>query len=70
MPEFPKITLEAARVNAHLSQKDAAKGLGISPETLRSYENGKREITLQLARKLADMYQFPLQYIFIPDVSV
>lgn len=34
MPE--KITLAAARVNAGLSQKDAAKLIGVSPATLRN----------------------------------
>ena len=70
MSEYPKISLEAARVNAHLLQKQAAKKLGISPETLRSYEKGKTEIPYQLAAKAADLYKFPLQYIFLPDVSV
>lgn len=68
--EYPKITLEAARVNAHMLQKEAAQRLGISPETLRSYESGKTEISYQTAVKLAELYQFPIQYIFLPDRSL
>ena len=70
MEAYPKISLEAARVNAHLTQKDAAKSLGVSPETLRSYENGKTEMSYQMAAKAAALYGFPLQYIFLPDCSV
>lgn len=36
-----RISLEAARVNAELLQKDAAKLIGISLKTLQNYENGK-----------------------------
>lgn len=35
------ITLKAARVNKGLSQKDAAKIIGISVDTLGNYERGK-----------------------------
>lgn len=36
-----KITLEAARVNAGLSQKEAAKRLTVSNKTLCNWEKGK-----------------------------
>lgn len=36
-----KITLKAARVNANISQKEAAQMLGVAPSTLRSWESGK-----------------------------
>ena len=36
-----KVSLEAARVNAKYSQKEAAKLLGISNKTLCKWENGK-----------------------------
>ena len=41
MQKFPKITLAAARVNAGLSQQEAAKALGVSVATLQNYESGK-----------------------------
>lgn len=37
---MPKITLKAARVNAGLSQKEAANKLNISNKTLCNWENG------------------------------
>ena len=36
-----RISLEAARVNAKLIQKEAAIKLGISLKTLQNYESGK-----------------------------
>ena len=36
-----QITLKAARVNANLSQKKAAKMLGVAASTLRNWEAGK-----------------------------
>lgn len=35
-----KMTLKAARVNASLTQKNAAKKIGVSNKTLCSWENG------------------------------
>lgn len=35
------ITLKAARINKGLSQKEAAKKIGISVDTLSNYERGR-----------------------------
>lgn len=61
--EYPRITPEAARVNAHLLQRDAAKALGITPETLRSYEEGRTSPTIEMAAKMAGLYGFPVELI-------
>ena len=60
----PKITLEAARVNAGLQQKDAAKQLGITPATLRSWENGDTMPDIDKAQAMAKLYGYPISYIF------
>ena len=36
------LTLKALRINAGYDQKTAAKYIGVTPETLSSWENGKR----------------------------
>lgn len=36
-----KITLKSARVNANLTQLEAAKRLGVTRETLSNWETGK-----------------------------
>lgn len=65
--EFPKITLEAARVNAHMLQKDAAKALGIAPVTLAAYEKGESLPDILMAHRISELYQFPLEYIFFSN---
>lgn len=51
-----KITLEAARVNAHLRQKDAAKLIGVSAQTLLNWEKGYTSPGLEKALKLCEVY--------------
>lgn len=70
MESYPKITLEAARVNAHMTQEAAAKELGLSVRTLANYEKGVTSPTFALLGKISKLYNFPLDYIFLPDVSV
>lgn len=61
---FPKISLEAARVNAKLSQKDAAKVLGVDVSTLRNYERGKTSPSYPMVKKIESLYRFPSDFIF------
>lgn len=37
---MPKITLKAARVNAGMTQTEAAKRIGVSISTLKNWESG------------------------------
>ena len=62
---MPKITLKAARVNAGLTQKEAAKQIGISYQTLSEYERDESKIKLSMIRKMCSVYGFPLEYIFL-----
>lgn len=39
-----KITLEAARVNAKLTQAELAEKMGVSRQSVIDWENGKREM--------------------------
>lgn len=61
---FPRISLEAARVNAKLSQKDAAKILGVDVSTLRNYERGKSAPSYPMVKKMESLYRFPSDFIF------
>nr|DAT97885.1 MAG TPA: Helix-turn-helix XRE-family like protein [Caudoviricetes sp.] len=51
MIEVPKITLKAARVNAGLTQKEAAKKIGISYQTLSEYEKDESKVKLAMIKK-------------------
>ena len=62
--EYPSISLRAARVNAELSQEQAAKKLGISKSTLQNYETGNGVPDILLSRKIEEVYKFPIDFIF------
>lgn len=64
MQKIPRISLRAARVNADLSQQEAAKRLGISKATLQNYEAGNTVPDILMSRKIQDVYGFPMDYIF------
>ena len=51
-----KISLKAARVNAGLSQKAAAKRLEISNSTLCSWENGNTFPDQPMIEKICELY--------------
>lgn len=62
------ITLKAARVNAGLTQQEAADALGISRKTLGNYEQGKRYPKIETIQKIEKLYDMPYTDIkFICD---
>lgn len=60
---MPKISIKAARVNAGLTQEEAARRLGINPDTLARYEKQSDKLTLGLLKKLADLYKIPTDFL-------
>ena len=66
-----KITIRAARVNAGLSQKEAADRLGVSNKTLGNWEKG---ITFPPADKISaicELYGVPYDMLnFLPNDSL
>ncbi len=50
------ITLKAARVNAELTQKEAAQALGISKTTLLNYEKYKTVPDIEKSKQIAKLY--------------
>jgi DNA-binding XRE family transcriptional regulator len=57
----------AARKEAGLDAKNAAKLLGITPEYLSMIENSRAEPSLKLGRKMTTIYQQPLAHFLIPE---
>lgn len=54
------MTLKAARVNAGLTQKEAAKKLGVSYQTLSRYEKNPKLVTVKTILKMCDLYHTDL----------
>ena len=50
------ITLKAARVNRKLSQREAAKLIGISVDTLSNYERGSRFPDVPIITRIEQIY--------------
>lgn len=63
-----KITLKALRVNAGLTQKQAASKVGVAPATLIRWEAGKTSPTVQQVADLAELYGCELSDIFMPSM--
>ena len=64
-----QITLAAARVNAGMTQKEAAEALGINRLTLVKWENGQViPGTIQLIA-LSNIYKIPIDNIFVPKAT-
>lgn len=62
-----KITLKAARVNAGLTQEEAAEKMHVSRSTLRSWENGHTDPKLSQFMMLCQLYGVSCDYIFFEN---
>lgn len=59
-----RISLKAARVNAELSQKEAAKQLGICVSTLQNYESGVSIPDWDIVQRIEKVYGLSAENIF------
>lgn len=62
-----RISLEAARVNAKLTQKELAEILGISNATVVNWEKGNTEPNITQLRKISELSGIPMDFIFMPE---
>lgn len=62
-----QISLAAARVNAEMTQTEAAKAMSVSKNTLVNWEKGTSKPSITQAKELAAIYKIPLHYIFFAD---
>lgn len=61
------ISMKAARVNAKLTQAEAAEALGINKNTLMGYEAGRVIPKVDIAKKMAKLYGLSVDdIIFLP----
>ncbi|MDD3746977.1 MAG: helix-turn-helix transcriptional regulator [Anaerostipes sp.] len=64
-----QITLEAARVNAGLTQEEVAKKLEVSRATIISWEKGNKVLKVWELDALCNTYGISRDYIFLPKDS-
>ena len=66
---MPKISLEAVRVNAKMTQKNWAKLIGVSVATVINWEKGNTEPSLSQLKEMSRLSGIPMDFIFVPDKS-
>jgi DNA-binding XRE family transcriptional regulator len=64
MEEF-RITLKAARVNAGMTQAEAARAVGVKRETILHYETGRTKPKAAIIEKLCKVYGMPTKCVRI-----
>lgn len=57
--EDRKITLKAARINAGLSQSEAAEKMGVNVMTVSNWETGKTVPDVEDFKSLCELYRWP-----------
>ena len=55
--------IKNARVQAHLTQEDAADKLGVSRQTMSNWENGKTYPDIVSVVKMSDIYHVSLDHL-------
>ena len=63
------ISLKAARANAGMTQKEWAKCLDVTVDTVLNWETGKSEPKYTQLRKISELSGIPMDYIFVPVKS-
>ena len=62
-----KFTLKTARERMKLTQDEAAKRIGVIPDTIGNYERGKSYPDIPVLRRIEEVYGVPYeQLIFLP----
>lgn len=61
------ISIEAARVNAGMSQEELAIKAGVTRMTVANWETGKTPIPATALKLLSDCSGIPMDYIFVPS---
>lgn len=59
-----QISLEAARVNAELTQAESAQLMNVDRSTIRRWEKGEKIPNYDETKKLSAMYGIPIDNIF------
>lgn len=63
MEEEFRIKAKALRMNAGFKRSEAAEKLGVSSTILGRIERGEKKMSLELARKMSQLYHAPIEII-------
>ena len=66
---MPKIHINAARINAGMSQEDLASRMGVSRQTVIAWEQNKREMTTPQVFMFCSITGFSSDDIILPKRS-
>jgi DNA-binding XRE family transcriptional regulator len=69
LPEVIQISLAAARVNAKMTQEEAAKRMKIGKRTIINWEKGASIPSFSDMSMLSQIYGIPVDNIFLPEKS-
>lgn len=64
-----QISLAAARVNAGMTQEEAAREMHVSKQTIVNWEKGKVLPNFATLQALSHLYKIPANYIFLSNIS-
>lgn len=64
-----KMTMQAARINAGLTQVEIAKKMGVSDVCYRSWENNRHDIGSRKLELFCSIVSVPMGAIFLPKMS-
>lgn len=64
-----KISLAAARVNAGMTQEEVAKRMKIGKRTIINWEKGNAIPSFADVNMLSEIYNIPIDNIFLPKKS-
>ena len=59
--------LKVLRAERDWSQQDLAERLGVSRQSVNAIETGKYDPSLPLAFKISDLFEMPIENIFIKE---
>lgn len=67
MSSFTAKMIKEARINANLSQEEAAKALGITDRTLRSFENNQHPVSVDDLLNMAKLYKTDIREFILEN---
>ncbi|BDC76547.1 helix-turn-helix domain-containing protein [Enterococcus faecalis] len=67
--KIPAISMEAARINAKLSQVEMARKMNMSPKTYNDYEQGKKVLRVNQAWLFSEITKYPFNKIIFFNVK-